>query len=58
MWWRARPRSSARKGRHQIIPISMLELGLLTFMILALATSLLMLRRRGAQAEAIRDSSA
>ncbi len=36
---------------------AMFELGLLTFMILALATSLLMLRRRGAQAVAKRDSS-
>jgi Phosphate-starvation-inducible E family len=37
---------------------AMLELGLLTFMILALAASLLMLRRRSAQAVAKRDSSA
>jgi hypothetical protein len=36
----------------------MLELGLLTFMILALAISLLMLRRRGAPAIAKRDSPA
>jgi hypothetical protein len=36
---------------------AMLELGLLTFMILALAASLLMLRRRGAPAVAKRDSA-
>jgi hypothetical protein len=37
--------------------IHILELGLLTFMILALAASLLMLRRRGAQAVAKRDGA-
>ena len=37
---------------------AMLELGLLTFMILALAASLLMLRRRGVQAVAKREDGA
>jgi len=37
---------------------AMLELALLTFMILALAASLLMLRRRGTQTVAKRDGAA